>query len=87
LKTNEPNEVSHKPTKCQICDNQTVVEIVYGDSTEEAWQLSADGKLVLGACVILGNSPDWEFVQYKTRYSKMSYIQLIILHFIFTLSR
>lgn len=66
-----PIQVSHKPTQCQTCYQTTVVEIVYGDPTEEAYQLSEEDKLVLGGCVILGNSPDWECVQCKTRYSKI----------------
>ena len=67
----KPTKVSHKPTQCQICHHTTVVEIVYGDPTAETYQLSEEGKLVLGGCVILDNSPDWECVQCKTRYRKI----------------
>ena len=49
-------KVSHKPTKCQNCDNTIVVDIVYSHSTEEAYQLSEEGKLILDGCVILGNT-------------------------------
>nr|WP_294931240.1 hypothetical protein [uncultured Flavobacterium sp.] len=49
-------KVSHKPTKCQNCDNTTVVEIVNSHSTEEAYQLCEEGKLILDGCVILGNT-------------------------------
>lgn len=38
----------------------------YSHSTEEAYQLSEEGKLILDGCVILGNTPDWECVQCKT---------------------
>ena len=67
----KPIQVSRKPTKCQNCKNKTVVEILYGDPTEEAYQLSEEGKLILGGCVILDDSPDWQCLQCKTKYVKI----------------
>lgn len=67
-----PIKVPRKPRKWHNCNNKTVVEISYGEPTEEAYKLYEEGKLVLGGCIILvGESPDWQCVQCKTKYIKI----------------
>lgn len=60
----EPAEitVSEKPDLCPVCGNSTVVPIMYGLPlfTEELNQAVAEGKLVLGGCVISDHDPQWK---------------------------
>lgn len=66
-----PIQVHRKPRKCRNCNNTTVVKISYGNPTEWVMQMAEEGKLVLGGCIILENSPDWQCVQCKTKYIKI----------------
>ena len=66
----KPIKVTRKPRKCQKCGKTTVVKILYGEPTEEAWELPEQGKLVLCGCCITEKSPLWACSNCKTEYFK-----------------
>ena len=51
-----------KPDKCPACGNSTVASIMYGLPvfTDELKRAVAEGKIVLGGCVISGRDPRWK---------------------------
>ena len=63
-------KVSRKPRKCHKCGKTTVVKILYGMLTEEAFKLLEQEKLVIGGCCITEKSPDWACTHCKTEYKK-----------------
>lgn len=65
-----PIKVARKPKKCYKCSKSTVVKILYGMPTDEALELSEQGKLVLGGCCISEISPEWVCTNCETEYKK-----------------
>ena len=65
-----PIKVTSKPRKCQKCGKTSVVKILYGMPTDEAWELSEKGKLIIGGCCITEKSTDWACTHCKTEYKK-----------------
>ena len=66
----KPIKVPRKPNKCHKCGKTTVVKILYGMPTEEAFKLLEQEKLVIGGCCITEKSPDWACSNCKTEYFK-----------------
>ncbi len=49
-----------KPARCPNCKSKTVVPIVYGLPTPEAFEDEKKGKLVLGGCIVGPFDPSWK---------------------------
>ena len=67
----KPFKVSRKPNRCIRCGKPAVVKILYGEPTDESWELAQNGKLVIGGCVVNEKSPKWECTQCETQYIKI----------------
>ncbi len=66
----KPIEVERKPRKCHKCGKTTVLKILYGMPTDEAWELSEKGKLIIGVCCLSEESPEWACTHCKMEYKK-----------------
>ena len=75
LRTNETAiGVTRKPVKCHHCGSR-VLRILYGEPTQEAYEQSLQGKLILGGCCINEYSPDWQCPTCGQTYARVILIR------------
>lgn len=48
----------NKDNTCPVCGSSEVIEIVYGDPTEEAIKEYEKGNIELGGCIFEGDEPN-----------------------------
>ena len=46
-----------KKEVCPRCGQRTVVDVLYGMPTHDAFEAAERGELILGGCVIVGDDP------------------------------
>ena len=56
---NTVTAVTRKPRKCPHCGGK-VVSILYGEPSEEGFQMAERGEVVLGGCIIWESMPDYQ---------------------------
>ena len=54
-------ECPKRPRKCPHCDKYTIAKILYGmrPTTDALEKKMAEGKVVLGGCIISDDDPAW----------------------------
>jgi len=51
-----------KPRKCPACSSASVVSILYGMPSNEAFEKAQAGRIALGGCCITGDDPAWQCI-------------------------
>lgn len=56
-----------KPETCPQCGGK-VVEIIYGEPTQETFEMAERSEVMLGGCILTEDAPDWQCTKCGQHY-------------------
>lgn len=62
--------VTRKPRKCPHCGGK-VVPILYGEPSNEGFQMAERGEVALGGCIVRERMPDYQCLQCEHLFRKV----------------